>query len=66
MATQRNPLPADLAAVVAAWDKLPDALRAGIVAMVKDIGFEVESSPDAPQMQGMGHGEDVAFLFRPV
>jgi hypothetical protein len=25
----------DLAAVVAAWDRLPDAVRAGIVAMVK-------------------------------
>jgi hypothetical protein len=25
----------DLAAVVAAWDRLPEAVRAGIVAMVK-------------------------------
>jgi hypothetical protein len=30
-----EPVPADLASVVAAWPKLPAAVRAGIVAMVK-------------------------------
>ena len=29
---------ADLAAVVAAWPNLPDAVKAGIVAMVKAAG----------------------------
>lgn len=41
-ATQRKThaaaLPSDLATVVAAWATLPDALRAGIVAMVKASG----------------------------
>jgi len=31
-------LPSELAAVVAAWPSLPDAVRAGIVAMVKASG----------------------------
>jgi hypothetical protein len=29
------PEDADLAAVIEAWDRLPEAIRAGIVAMVK-------------------------------
>jgi hypothetical protein len=32
---QSEPIPPDLAAVVDAWPQLPEALRAGIVAMVK-------------------------------
>ena len=28
----------DLAAVIAAWDRLPEAVRAGIVAMVRAAG----------------------------
>ena len=32
---QADPKDADLAAVVAAWPALPDALKAGILAMVK-------------------------------
>jgi hypothetical protein len=31
----KSPLPPDLAAVIEAWDRLPEAIRAGIVAMVK-------------------------------
>ena len=31
-------LPADLAAVVAKWDELPPAIRAGILAMVQAAG----------------------------
>ena len=30
----RSKLPADLAIVVGAWDKLPEAVKAGMVAMV--------------------------------
>jgi hypothetical protein len=30
-------IPADLAAIVDAWPKLPEAIRAGIVAMVKAV-----------------------------
>jgi hypothetical protein len=33
-------LPADLAAVVDAWDGLPAALRAGILAMVNATGVK--------------------------
>jgi hypothetical protein len=33
--TDTRSLPPDLAAVVAAWPTLPEALRAGIVAMVR-------------------------------
>jgi hypothetical protein len=29
----------DLAAIIAAWPKLPDAMKAGIVAMVKAAGM---------------------------
>jgi hypothetical protein len=36
------PLPPDLARVVAAWDRLPDAIKAGILAMVQAAG-----GPDA-------------------
>ena len=32
------PIPADLAQVVEAWPMLPDALKAGILAMVQSIG----------------------------
>ena len=31
----KSPLPPDLAALIEAWDRLPEAIRAGIVAMVK-------------------------------
>jgi hypothetical protein len=31
-------LPPDLAVVVAAWDRLPEVVRAGILAMVKASG----------------------------
>jgi hypothetical protein len=34
-ATRSLPEDAELAAVVEAWDRLPEAIRAGIVAMVK-------------------------------
>ena len=34
-ATHLLPADPDLAAVIDAWDRLPDAIRAGIVAMVK-------------------------------
>jgi hypothetical protein len=30
-----NPVDPDLAAVIDAWDRLPEAVKAGIVAMVK-------------------------------
>ena len=33
--TDNRPTDPELAAVVAAWDQLPEAVRAGIVAMVK-------------------------------
>jgi hypothetical protein len=32
-------LPPDLATVVAAWDRLPEVVRAGILAMVKASGW---------------------------
>jgi hypothetical protein len=34
----------DLAAVIAAWDLLPEAIRAGILAMVKAAVFGPEAS----------------------
>ena len=37
-ATGALPADPDLAAVVAAWDRLPEAVRAGIVAMVRAAG----------------------------
>jgi hypothetical protein len=33
--TEARPSPVELAAVVAAWPRLPEAVRAGIVAMVR-------------------------------
>jgi hypothetical protein len=38
LAARIGPSCPDLAAVVSAWPALPDALRAGIVAMVKAAG----------------------------
>jgi hypothetical protein len=42
-----TPLPPDLAAVVKAWPTLPDALKAGIVAMVKACPERVEGAAGA-------------------
>ena len=47
----------DLAAVVAAWAELPEAVRAGIVAMVKATGRVVESErPLGPSSVGSVDG----------
>jgi len=37
LAAQATPLAPDLAAVDDAWSKLPDAIRAGILAMIRAI-----------------------------
>lgn len=35
LVTYNGPIPPELVAVIEAWDKLPEAIRAGILAMVK-------------------------------
>jgi hypothetical protein len=35
LVTYNGPIPAELIAVIEAWDRLPEALRAGILEMVK-------------------------------
>jgi hypothetical protein len=42
-----EPLPSDLAAVVAAWTTLPEAVRAGIVAMVR-ASLTAPGNPENP------------------
>ncbi len=37
LVAQATPLAPDLAAVVDAWSKLPDAIRAGILAMIRAV-----------------------------
>jgi hypothetical protein len=49
------PLPPDLVAIIDAWETLPEALKAGIVAMVKAAGYanqESASNHDSHKGQG--------------